>query len=108
MNKEERNRAIEQIQQDIETIKRDISWIIQHLLNQSKPIQPPPYIPNSPTIPKWPTVPTPFPRPMPTTPPTQPVWPGVRNCSKCGINLDGVMGYVCGDTNCPTFLKVTC
>ena len=53
-------------------------------------------------------LPTPFPRPMPTTPPTQPVWPGVRNCSKCGINLDGVMGYVCSDQACPTFMKVTC
>lgn len=91
MNKEERNRAIEQIQQDIETIKRDISWIIQHLLNQNKPIQPPPYIPNSPTIPNWPSVPS-----------------IGKNCPKCGISLDGVMGYVCGDTNCPTFLKVTC
>lgn len=91
MNKEERNRAIEQIQSDVETIKRDISWIIKHLLNQSKPIQPPPYIPNSPTIPKWPTVPS-----------------IGQSCPKCGISLDGVMGYVCGDTNCPTFLKVTC
>jgi len=53
-------------------------------------------------------LPTPFPRPMPTTPPTQPVWPGVRSCSKCGISLEGVMGYVCGDINCPTFMKVTC
>ena len=86
MNKEERNRAIEQIQSDVETIKRDISWIIKHLLNQSKPIQPPPYIQNSPTIPNWPSVPS-----------------IGKNCPKCGISLDGVMGYVCGDTNCPTF-----
>lgn len=51
-------------------------------------------------------LPTPFPRPMPTTPPTQPVWPGVRSCSKCGIRLDGVMGYVCSDQTCPTFRHV--
>lgn len=29
-------------------------------------------------------------------------------CSKCGIALSGVMGYVCNDMNCPTFMKVTC
>jgi hypothetical protein len=29
-------------------------------------------------------------------------------CSKCGMQLDGVMGYVCGDIHCPTFPKVTC
>ena len=51
-----------------------------------------------------PVYPPPFiPRPMPTTPPTQPLWPGVRSCSKCGINLEGVMGYVCTDQSCPTF-----
>ena len=77
------------------------------------PIQPPTFIPPTPPYKydplPWPKPwPSPFPRPMPTTPPMQPLWPGVRNCSKCGINLDGVMGYVCGDTNCPTFMKVTC
>jgi len=56
--------------------------------------------PSNPT----PVYPSPFiPRPMPTTPPTQPVWPGVRSCSKCGITLEGVMGYVCSDQACPTF-----
>ena len=96
MNKEERNRAIEQIQADIEIIKRDISWIIQHLLNQNKPFQPPPYVPAIPPYKHDPSAP----------------WPSVptigKSCPKCGISLDGVMGYVCGDTNCPTFLKVTC
>ena len=29
-------------------------------------------------------------------------------CSKCGMQLDGVMGYVCSDVHCPTFPKVTC
>jgi hypothetical protein len=29
-------------------------------------------------------------------------------CQKCGIALSGVMGYVCGDSKCPTFMKVTC
>jgi hypothetical protein len=59
--------------------------------------------PSNPT----PMYPPPFiPRPMPTTPPTQPVWPGVRSCSKCGINLEGVMGYVCSDQACPTFRHV--
>lgn len=29
-------------------------------------------------------------------------------CQKCGISLSGVMGYVCRDNHCPTFMKVTC
>ena len=96
MNKEERNRAIEQIQSDVEDIKRDIAWIIQYLLKQNQPIQPPPYVP---------TIPNPFDPALPTVP-WQPVTR--QSCPKCGIRLDGVMGYVCGDTNCPTFFKVTC
>jgi hypothetical protein len=84
MNKEERNRAIEQIQSDVEDIKRDIAWIIQYLLKQNQPIQPPPYVPYPPG----------------NTPPVK--------CSKCGIEFKSPMGYVCADTHCPTFLKVTC
>lgn len=50
-------------------------------------------------------VPTPpYEKPMP--PPFTPnPWPGVRSCSKCGLKLDGVMGYVCNDQYCPTFAK---
>lgn len=29
-------------------------------------------------------------------------------CSKCGMALNNVMGYVCADNYCPTFMKVTC
>jgi len=29
-------------------------------------------------------------------------------CPKCGLGLSGVMGYVCSDQHCPTFMKVTC
>jgi hypothetical protein len=70
----------------------------------AEPIQPPPFIPPTPPY-KYDPQPYPQPWPAPFTPNPG---PGVRNCSKCGINLDGVMGYVCGDTYCPTFLKVTC
>ena len=42
----------------------------------------------------------PPPTPGPSFPPT--------TCSKCGLRLDQVMGYVCGDTYCPTFVKPTC
>ena len=28
----------------------------------------------------------------------------VQHCTKCGMNLDGVMGYVCSDPHCPTGL----
>jgi len=29
-------------------------------------------------------------------------------CSRCGINLTGVMGFVCSDAQCPTFPRITC
>jgi hypothetical protein len=38
-------------------------------------------------------------------------WPAPTvkpKCSKCGMTLSDVMGYVCADTYCPTFPKVTC
>lgn len=37
--------------------------------------------------------------------PRPPVWPNVASCSRCGINLSGVMGYVCNDTKCPTYTR---
>lgn len=45
--------------------------------------------------------------PYPTTPFPPPYIPS-NSCAKCGIALEGVMGYVCSDKNCPTFMKVTC
>lgn len=30
--------------------------------------------------------------------------PGPSNCLKCGIKLEGVMGYVCSHGDCPTGL----
>ena len=53
----------------------------------------PPYV-------KYPTPSNPNPMPPPFTPNP---WPDVRNCSRCGMNLVGVMGYVCIDQSCPTF-----
>lgn len=50
-----------------------------------------------------------FPRPQI---PYNPLFPTVSQtkpqCPKCGIHLSGVMGYVCGDNHCPTFMKATC
>lgn len=31
-----------------------------------------------------------------------------QRCSKCGLDLTKPMGYVCNDSQCPTFLRVTC
>ncbi len=31
-----------------------------------------------------------------------------RTCSRCRISLEGVMGCVCTDQHCPTFMKTTC
>lgn len=41
----------------------------------------------------------PPPTPVPSFPPT--------TCSRCGIRLDQVMGYVCNDSQCPTFTRIT-
>ncbi len=49
-----------------------------------------------------------FPRPqIPYTPLLPTTWQKPQ-CPKCGIHLSGVMGYVCNDAQCPTFMKVTC
>ena len=91
--------------------KKKLETAVEHdkQLNDVKlPSEGIPYPPrNAPSI-KYPTkdnpypqpLPTPFPRPLPPAP----LWPGVRSCSKCGISLEGVMGYVCTDQQCPTFV----
>lgn len=48
-----------------------------------------------------PITPPPFTDPLKDIHPS--TWPGVRSCSKCGLKLEGVMGYVCNDMKCPTF-----
>ena len=48
-----------------------------------------------------PITPPPFTDPYKDIHPT--TWPGVKSCSKCGLKLEGVMGYVCNDMKCPTF-----
>lgn len=57
-----------------------------------EPVYPIPFVPPTPPYKYTPTLP-------------QDVKP---QCSKCGISLSGVMGYVCNDAKCPTFMKVTC
>ena len=47
---------------------------------------------------------------VPTYPPTYPrpdVLQQPFKCSRCGLRLDQVMGYVCNDSQCPTFVRVT-
>lgn len=34
-------------------------------------------------------------------------WDNKVKCVKCGMIWEGVMGYVCGNTDCPVQLKVT-
>ncbi len=82
MNKEERNKAIEKIQSDVEDIKRDVALIIQHLLV-------PPFLPGY----------------TPSAPKDIDPYIGVTKCQKCGMEFKGPMGYVCADTHCPTFMK---
>lgn len=62
----------------------------------------------TPYVPTYPPNPYP-PEPVPSWPTTPFPYGGIgRTCSKCGLRLDQVMGYVCGDTYCPTFVKPTC
>lgn len=85
MNKEERNKAIEKIQSDVEDIKRDVALIIQHLLI-------PPFLPGY----------------TPSAPKDIDPYIGVTRCQKCGLELNRVMGYVCSDQHCPTFMRPWC
>ena len=82
MNKEERNKAIEKIQSDVEDIKRDVALIIQHLQKKDEPNPIPPHVPYPPND-------------------IDPYF-GVTRCQKCGMEVKGVMGYVCTDTHCPS------
>jgi len=60
------------------------------------------YIPYYP----YPFVPFPYipfvPDPYPWTP-----VPRENRCPRCGIKWEGVMGYVCGDPNCPMQPRIT-
>lgn len=56
-----------------------------------------PAAPNTPQVDPY-KLPTPFPDPY------IPFYEGKRICPKCGITIEGVMGYVCPHNNCPTGL----
>ena len=48
-------------------------------------------------------------KPTPTPPLLPPQVPlTTATCSRCGLKLDGVMGYVCPQIDCPTFLNARC
>lgn len=70
-------------------------------LKQDKPlpVPTPPYV-------KYPTPSNPRPDdPFKRT--HEATWPNIKSCSKCGMNLSGVMGYVCYDMQCPTQVRIT-
>lgn len=51
----------------------------------------------------------PYPAPQPVTvpfpyDPSTPYGPIAKNCAKCGLKMEGVMGYVCTQPQCPTGL----
>lgn len=59
------------------------------------------------TQPFMPTVVDPLPYPTPV--PNAPVFAAPDRCPVCGIRLDSAMGYVCGNTQCPTGMgPITC
>lgn len=47
--------------------------------------------------------------PQPWTPKSTPQYPqSDKRCPKCGIKMDGPMGYSCPDSDCPVFIQVKC
>lgn len=56
--------------------------------------------------------PVPTPEPEPWEHPLVPKWPQMpepTHCGKCGIKIEGVMGYYCPQPNCPCGLGgITC
>lgn len=57
--------------------------------------------------------PVPTPEPEPWSHPLVPKWPQYpesdHRCGKCGIKIEGVMGYYCPQPNCPCGLGgITC
>lgn len=47
--------------------------------------------------------------PGPWTPKSSPSHPEFKKeCPRCGIKMDGPMGFSCPDGECPVFNKVTC
>jgi hypothetical protein len=41
-------------------------------------------------------------------PPTIDPNPTIGKCPLCNLELKGVMGYSCGNPNCPIFARATC
>lgn len=76
----------------------DLERGLQEILEQIKQLNEKLDRMNLPQLPPWP-LPQPGPQPLPNQQFKQ-------TCQKCGISLAGVMGYVCTDYNCPTFLQV--
>jgi hypothetical protein len=90
-------------------VKKKAETAVEHdkKLNDVKlPSEGIPYpIRNAPPHIKYPTKDNPFTYPKPWPAPYTPnPWPGILSCSRCGISLYGVMGYVCSDQQCPTFV----
>jgi hypothetical protein len=73
---------IAEIKKTVAELKRDIDWIIQYLLKQNQPIQPPPFVSSTPSL-------------------------GDYKCFKCGMVWKGVMSYYCPNIDCPIQVKVT-
>lgn len=51
----------------------------------------------------------PYQIPKPWTPKSSPQHPEFKKeCPKCGIKIDGLMGYSCPDSECPIFFQPKC
>lgn len=72
----------------------EILEAIRELKTNPLPVQPQPYDPH-PVDPQWPTIPT-IPVPQPT------------RCGVCGLEIENLTGYVCNNTACPIFPRITC
>lgn len=72
--KDKYHERLDEIQDEISDIKRDLGWIIRFLVASKEPVQPPPFNPTA-------------------MPPTV--------CSKCKIDINGSMNYACQSLDCP-------
>lgn len=72
----------EEYMKKLDDIQRDVNWIIQYLIKRDEPVQSPPYIPDNLKVYQ-------------------------TKCAKCGMTFEGMVGYHCSDSQCPTFTKTT-
>lgn len=93
---------IDNLRTEVATLQYELKQLREELQAQRRITSP--YQPIGPGITE-----TPWNIPKPYTPKSSPSHPEFKkSCPKCGIKLEGVMGYSCPDSECPVFSQATC